>query len=86
VDYADGYVWSGPIESARLTTVIPLAEYCPDEESLAQTAHANPFNDEVDVSLDRLREIWAAELEANRDVITKRKWNALVGWRSECNE
>lgn len=86
VDYVDGYVWSGPIETVRLAKIIPLAEYAPDETSLAQTAQENPFNDEAKVSLDRLREIWTKEIEANRDAITKRGWKPLVGWQSRCRQ
>lgn len=84
VDYVDGYVWLAPIERVRLATVIPLEEYAPDETSRAQTAHENPFNDEVDVSRERLQEIWAREIEANRDAITKRGWKPLIGWQSRC--
>lgn len=85
VDYTDGYVWSGTIESVRLVTIIPLSEYAPDEAARAQTAHSNPFNAETDVSIQRLEEIWAKEIEASRDPLTKRGWKALVGWQSHCH-
>ena len=84
VDYADGYVWLGPIEAVRLVAIIPLTEYAPDEISLVQTAHENPFNDEADVTLERLRGIWTREEDANRDPITKRGWKPLIGWQSQC--
>jgi hypothetical protein len=84
VDYADGYIWSGPIESFRPVTIIPLREYAPDGAAMGQVSHSNPFNDEVDVSVKRLQEIWAQQTEAIRDIIANRKWKHLAGWQSRC--
>lgn len=84
VDYTDGYVWSGPIESFRPVTIIPLNEYAPDEAAMKQVTHRNPFNDEVDVSLTRLQEIWAQQTESSRDLLTSRKWKHLANWQSRC--
>jgi hypothetical protein len=83
-DYADGYIWSGPLESIRLVGIIPLSEYAPDDAALAKVAHSNPFNDEADVSVKRLQEIWATESEASKDPVGKRGWKALVGWQTRC--
>lgn len=84
VDYTDGYVWSGPLESFRPVTIIPINEYAPDASSMEQVAHSNPFNNEADVSVKRLQEIWVQETAANRDLLSVRKWKHLVGWQSRC--
>ncbi|HKO41814.1 MAG TPA: hypothetical protein VJU84_00880 [Pyrinomonadaceae bacterium] len=84
VDFTDGYIWSGPIESLRSVTLIPLNEYAPDDTSMRQVAHSNPFNGEADVSVARLKEIWAGQAEARRDIMTNRKWKHLAGWQSRC--
>jgi hypothetical protein len=84
VDFTDGYIWSGPIESLRSVTLIPLNEYAPDDTVMRQVAHSNPFNGEVDVSIARLKEIWAQQAEARRDIMTNRKWKHLAGWQSRC--
>jgi hypothetical protein len=84
VDYSDGYVWSGPLESFRPVTIIPLSEYARDASSMEQVAHSNPFNNEADVSVKRLQEIWTQETAANRDLLSVRKWKHLVGWQSRC--
>jgi Haem-binding uptake, Tiki superfamily, ChaN len=84
VDYTDGYIWSGPVESFRSVTIIPLSEYAPDRETLELLTRSNPFNSEANISLKRLEELWAQQIEANRDWMTKRKWSHLVGWSSRC--
>jgi hypothetical protein len=84
VDYTDGYVWTGPIESLRSVSLIPLGDYAPDSAAMEKLIRNNPFNDEVNVSPQRLQEIWTQQEEANRDLMTKRKWKHLVGWRSRC--
>jgi hypothetical protein len=84
VDYADGYVWSGAIESFRAVTIIPLNEYAPDTAALAQVGHEDPFEGERDVSVQRLQEIWAQETEASPDLLAKRKWKHLSGWQQRC--
>jgi len=84
VDYTDGYVWTGPLESFRLATIIPLAEYAPDPAALAQVAHSNPFTDDTDVSPSKLAEIWARQIADNADVLAKRGWKHLAAWRSYC--
>jgi hypothetical protein len=84
VDFTDGYIWTGPLGSFRPATIIPLAEYAPDAEALAQVARANPFTDEADVTPAKLAEIWAREIEANRDILGKRGWTHLEGWKSRC--
>jgi hypothetical protein len=84
VDYTDGYVWTGPIESLRSVSLIPLSDYAPAPAAMEKLIRNNPFNDEVNVSPQRLQEIWTQLEEANRDLMTKRKWKDLVGWRSRC--
>jgi hypothetical protein len=84
VDYTDGYIWPGPIESFRPVTIIPISEYAPDAAAMEQVSHSNPFNDEVDVSVKRLQEIWAQQAEASRDLLASRRWKHLAGWQSRC--
>jgi hypothetical protein len=84
VDYTDGYVWTGPLESFRQVTIIPLAEYAPDPAALARVAKANPFTDDRDVTPAKLAEIWAREIEENGDILGKRGWKHLSAWRSRC--
>ena len=84
VDYTDGYIWSGPIESFRPVTIIPLSEYAPDGQTREQLTHENPFNDEANVTAKRLEEIWAQQTAANQDLLSRRNWQNLVGWQSRC--
>jgi hypothetical protein len=83
-DYADGYIWTAPLEAIRLVGVIPLDEYAPDAAARAQVAHANPFTDDKDVSEARLREVWAAESAKRADVLAARGWSHLAGWTAGC--
>ena len=84
VDYTDGYIWSGPVTSFQSVSIIPLSEYAPGEEAMAQVAHENPFNGEEDVSVQRLQEIWAEEIEASRDILAQRRWKHLADWEVRC--
>jgi len=77
VDYTDGYVVLSPINAYRPTTIIPLDEYAPSDSSFAQVMKKNPFTDERDVNEIKLREIWAEQLNANRDFHTSRRWKHL---------
>ncbi len=85
-DYTDGYIWSGPIESFRQVTIIPLSEYAPDQAALAQVASNNPFNNEKNVSVQRLEEIWRQKTVASRDILAMRGWKDLAGWQSGCEK
>ncbi|MDD5627813.1 MAG: hypothetical protein PHU21_02025, partial [Elusimicrobia bacterium] len=84
-DYADGYVWSGPVESYRHVAIIPLDQYAPSPEALDEVARENPFNDEKGVSIKRLRTIWSQELEASRDIAAKVGWKHLAAWQAACS-
>lgn len=84
VDYTDGYVWTGPLESFRQASIIPLEEFAPDAAALAELRHANPFTDDQDISLETLTALWAREIQANEDVLAKRSWKGLASWRSMC--
>lgn len=84
VDYTDGYVWRGPLESFALTTLIPRSEYAPGAAERTQVAHQNPFTDDKDVSMDRLEEIWRQEGAAHAKVLAKRGWTTLATWRAGC--
>ena len=84
VDYTDGYVWPGPLESFRPATIIPLAEFAPDAAAMAQVAKSNPFTDDTDVSPEKLAEIWSRQAEENKDLLGKRGWKHLAAWRTLC--
>lgn len=84
VDYTDGYIWSGSLESFRPVTIIPLTEYAPDGKTIEQLTHENPFNSEVNVTVKRLEEIWTQQTAANQDLLSRRNWKNLVGWQSRC--
>ncbi len=84
VDYTDGYIWSGPLESFRPVSIIPLSEYAPNGTTIEQLTRDNPFNNEVNVTVKRLEEIWAQQTAANQDFLTRRNWKNLVDWKSRC--
>jgi hypothetical protein len=84
VDYTDGYIWSGPIESFQSVAIIPLNEYATDSIAMKQVTQSNPFNDEKAVSAERLAEIWAQQTETIRDLLANRKWKHLVDWKRRC--
>jgi hypothetical protein len=86
VDYTDGYVWAGPIESYRSASIIPLTDYAPDAAALAEVREQNPFTDEVAASDARLQEIWAEQKAASENALAARGWSHLAGWQSHCGE
>lgn len=85
VDFTEGYVWSGPLESFKSVTIIPLNEYAPDEAAIESLRKSNPFNSEVKVSVARLQEIWLKETEARQNFLANRNWKQLTGWQSRCH-
>ena len=84
VDYTDGYVWLGPLESLATASLIPLSEFAPGAAERAQVAHVNPFTDDKDVSMERLEEIWRQEAAANKNFLAKRGWSSLAKWQAGC--
>lgn len=77
VDYTDGYIWFGGIESFKPVTVIELDEFAPNERSFRALMKSNPFTGEQNVTQQRLRDIWVEEVQANQDFLAKRKWKHL---------
>jgi hypothetical protein len=77
VDYTDGYVWLGSLDSFRPVTIIELDEFAPDPDSFRALMKSNPFTVEQNVTEDRLREIWAEQVRANRDIRGSRGWMHL---------
>lgn len=84
VDYTDGYVWLGPVDSFRPVAIIPLSDYAPSDKSLGEVLKRNPFTDESDVTENRLHEIWEEQLDRNEDYLAARRWKHLT--ESTCDE
>jgi hypothetical protein len=79
VDYTDGYIWLGAIDTFRPVTIIELDEFAPNATSLRAVMKSNPFTGESNVTKDRLQEIWAEQIETNQNLLAKRKWTHLSG-------
>ena len=86
LDLVDGYVWSRPIEEYRQVGVIPLEEFAPDDEALAEVMRRNPIRDEPFASAEQLRAAWQAYTASMKDTLTRRRWTHLVGWRDGCGK
>lgn len=84
LDLVDGYVWSRPIEEYRHVTVIPLEEFAPDDEALAEVMRRNPVRDEPFASVDQLRAAWREYTSSMQDTLARRRWTHLVRWRDAC--
>ncbi len=84
LDLADGYVWSRPIEQYRQVGVIPLEEFAPDDEALAEVMRRNPIRDEPFAWAEQLRAAWPAYTSSMQDTLARRGWTHLVGWRDGC--
>ncbi len=83
-EMTDGYVWTRPIEDYKDVSLIPLAEFAPDEAALLEVASHNPFAGEKGLDAGKLRELWDAEARRRADVLASRRWNGLTGWRESC--
>jgi hypothetical protein len=77
VDYTDGYVWLGAIESFRPATIIELDEFAPDAISLQALMKSNPFTGKASIDKRQLEEIWAEQVEKNQDFLAIRRWSHL---------
>lgn len=84
VDYTDGYVWLGGVDSFRPVRVIELEEFAPDATSLHELMKTNPFTDEENITRDRLRDIWMEQAETQQEFLARRKWMHLRG--TGCDE
>lgn len=69
IDYADGYIWTGPIDEVRLVDLIPLAEWSPENAA-----------DEGERAKWEKR---AADLANPYEL--RPSWKNLAGWRSACD-
>jgi hypothetical protein len=83
-DFADGYVWTRPVEEVQGVAVIPLAEFAPDAASLAEVLANNPVSDRKDLGRADLEILWTAEAGRLRDVQKSFGWQRLAGWRAAC--
>lgn len=84
VDFADGYVWTRPIEEYEAVALIPLAEFAPDEESLREVARNNPFSDDRGLDRTAIQALWDEESKRLRTLPGAFGWHRLSGWRDAC--
>lgn len=85
VDFADGYVWTRPIEEYQGVGVIPLSEFAPDEPSLEEVARNNPFSDEKGLKRADLQALWDGESERLREIQKSFGLQRLSTWREACD-
>ena len=83
VDFVDGWIWFGPIDTLRQTRLIPLTRYAPDAESMAAVRSANPF-DGKQLEQEALESLWHDETEARTQPILDNRWRGLPNWREVC--
>ena len=83
-DFADGYVWTRPVEEVQGVGLIPLSEFAPDAASLAEVLAHNPVSDRKDLGRAELEPLWTAEAERLRDLQKSFGWQGLAGWRKAC--
>lgn len=84
VDFADGFVWTRPIEEYQTVSLLTLSDFAPDEESLRQVAQNHPFSDEKNLDRAASQALWDEELERLRNAQSSFGWNRLSGWRKAC--
>ena len=84
VDLTDGYVWDRPIDEYRGVTVVPLSDYAPDDQALAEVLAHNPFSDAPDLAAKDLPALWEAEARKLESFVATRPWAHLVDWRAAC--
>jgi hypothetical protein len=78
VDLTDGYVRLRPLEKFETVTLIPLAEFAPDDAALEEVRQNNPFSSE------NLEEGWAKRAAWLSEPLASRDWAHLREWRSRC--
>jgi hypothetical protein len=83
VDFVDGWIWFGPIDSLRPTRLIPLNRYAPDAESMAALRRANPLNG-MQLQQAELESLWQERTEARIQPILHNRWQGLPNWREAC--
>ncbi len=83
IDFSDGWIWTRPVEQYEMVTLIPLEEFAPDAESLAEVLSNNPFADQM-MTVDQLRALWRDEEKSRKDPLARRGWTSLQGWRDSC--
>jgi hypothetical protein len=83
-DFADGFLWTRPVEEYQGVGLIPLAEFAPDPASLAQVAANDPFSDQKGLGRAEIEKLWREEAERLRDLPKSSQWLGLAGWRERC--
>ncbi len=78
IDIADGYVWQRPVAEYRSATLIPLAEFAPDEAALQQVSQHPPFGDVPGVSRAELERQWKEQQEWLNNAEATRGWVAIT--------
>ncbi len=84
-DFADGYVWTRPVEEVQGVGLIPLSEFAPDAASLVEVLAHNPVSDRKDLGRAELEPLWTAEAERLQDLQKSFGWQRLAGWRTACH-
>lgn len=82
--FADGYIWTQPIERYESVSLIPLDTYAPDAKSLAEALANNPVSDVAANSREALEGQWSERAAELRNILANRRWETVVGWRRQC--
>ena len=70
IDYADGYIWSRPIDELRFSPLVPFEEYATAEEKESAKERAD-------------YEKWIADFA---NPYARERWRKLGKWRESCGE
>lgn len=76
-DVADGYVWREPLSDYKSVTLIPVADFAPDQPSLDFVSAHSPFSDEKSSTRPELEKQWAEQAEWLRDTQQTRGWASV---------
>jgi hypothetical protein len=84
VDFSDGWIWSGPIESWQSAEIIPLPEFAPDAAALAEALVDSPFEVGPNPTRAAIEAVWQRETAKRREFLASRGWTKLADWRTKC--
>lgn len=85
-DMSDGYVWHTPLAGYQSVSLIPAADYVPDDDALSEARTANPFGEGFPSS-EAFETIWRAEAEEMADYLDWRRWpEDERSWASRCGD
>ncbi|HEX5043248.1 MAG TPA: ChaN family lipoprotein [Candidatus Polarisedimenticolaceae bacterium] len=84
-EFADGDVWSGPVESFAGVGLIPLDAYAPGDAALAEVIAAESEPGKPPLTREALHARWTEEAARLADAVRARRWAALAAsWRTRC--